>query len=861
MCELLYRRKKITEPEARYYIKQLINALQHLHSHLIIHRDLKLGNIFLSHDMKLKVGDFGLAAKLASPNEKRMTVCGTPNYIAPEQLEGKKGHSFPVDIWSTGVILYTLLIGKPPFQTKDVKSTYKLILSNSYSFPDNISISNEAKNLISLILQTDPSNRPKLEEILEHNFFKEFTPTSLSDIALKEIPAFDDSININTIYSKKDLNNEREIINDENDHHFANKMVKSKPVENNILKGSNHSTTTTLNNARPNRYASYSNNANNNSFTRPSSANSVNSTSTAQSTAQSINSVYDQHKPKILSNKYPQTSSDPFKKNNRGTFEIYDDNLNNNNDAIDSVNQLQLGVQQLKLMRSTSRPLENNDEIQSKPMKTLTTNTNINPSIQSGFKRSKEAWANSSGVSPLTKIANHNNSKVEDSPDGMQNKTEVETKFKRVSSLPNVSQRVPPLVSKDEYDSPTCKSQALSTPDNMKSFPPKKSNENTNNSSSYSQPQESLQYNSLNNPSNPYTSSSASNGFFTPQEHLIRNEKLIEKPIDTLEAMQEMLNKNNFSFGDKNSSNHHSKSSSYSVTSPNDLYNRMSADNKNALSPTNIHQFNNSFNEDLDINTDLPLSSLSSANAKNLFSVWIVRHVDYTSKYGMGYLLNNGSVGVFFNDSTKIVCSPKCDVFMYIERKSKKDDQSTQSDSSNFKKYLIDNYPAELNKKVTLLKHFRSYLLDTNIPSESSSSSKKEYDRQNIFHREAFLQAVELTTNSATSFSSVSPSEDCYNYFNSIEMPYIKRWAHSNHSIIFRLSTKTVQVIFYDKTEILLTSKLPLIMYVNKLGERSEHVLHDIVKSGRNDIAARLKYTKDIMYRFISFQQGNTTQK
>jgi polo-like kinase 1 len=153
MAELIPNRKRITEPELRYYLSQLIHSLQYLHHKLVIHRDLKLGNIFLDANMKVKVGDFGLAAKLENENEKRMTVCGTPNYIAPELLEGKKGHSFEVDIWSSGVIMYTLLIGKPPFQSKDVKSTYKRIVANQYSYPDDIYVSQDAKDLIALMLQ------------------------------------------------------------------------------------------------------------------------------------------------------------------------------------------------------------------------------------------------------------------------------------------------------------------------------------------------------------------------------------------------------------------------------------------------------------------------------------------------------------------------------------------------------------------------------------------------------------------------------------------------------------------------------------------------------------------------------------
>ncbi len=121
--------------------------------------------------MELKVGDFGLATKLEFEGDRKKTVCGTPNYIAPEILEGRHGHSYEVDIWSFGVILYTLLIGKPPYETSDVKTTYHRIKTNSYSFPDHVPISDSARNLISRILNLDPTKRPKLDEILDHPFF------------------------------------------------------------------------------------------------------------------------------------------------------------------------------------------------------------------------------------------------------------------------------------------------------------------------------------------------------------------------------------------------------------------------------------------------------------------------------------------------------------------------------------------------------------------------------------------------------------------------------------------------------------------------------------------------------------------
>ncbi|EGR30222.1 protein kinase domain protein [Ichthyophthirius multifiliis] len=168
--ELIKRRKRITEYEAQIYIMQMVNSLIHLHNKKIVHRDLKLGNLFLGKNMTLKLGDFGLATKIEYEGEKKTTICGTPNYIAPEILEGKEGHSYEVDVWSLGVIIYTLLIGKPPFETKDVKQTYKRIRLNKYSFPENCTISEQARSLIVSMLILDPSKRPTMEQILEHPF-------------------------------------------------------------------------------------------------------------------------------------------------------------------------------------------------------------------------------------------------------------------------------------------------------------------------------------------------------------------------------------------------------------------------------------------------------------------------------------------------------------------------------------------------------------------------------------------------------------------------------------------------------------------------------------------------------------------
>ncbi len=126
LMDMLGTRRWFTEPETRLFLVQLIGACNYMHLHQVIHRDLKLGNLFLDANMNIKAGDFGLAALIESPGERKKTICGTPNYIAPEVLfDTVNGHSFEVDTWSIGVIMYTLVVGRPPFQTKEVKEIYK----------------------------------------------------------------------------------------------------------------------------------------------------------------------------------------------------------------------------------------------------------------------------------------------------------------------------------------------------------------------------------------------------------------------------------------------------------------------------------------------------------------------------------------------------------------------------------------------------------------------------------------------------------------------------------------------------------------------------------------------------------------
>ena len=466
--ELLKRRKRLTEIEVQCYIVQLIKALKYLHSHRVIHRDLKLGNLFLTEKMELKVGDFGLATKLDFEGERKRTVCGTPNYIAPEILDGKTGHSYEVDIWSLGVIIYTLIIGKPPFETRDVKTTYKRIKMNAYTFPENAIISEAAKNLISQILVLDPAKRPTLDQILTHDFFNQGTSI-----------------------------------------------------------------------------------------------------------------------PKLL------------------------------------------------------------------PTSTLA----CTPSLSYIRQFMPEAGK-----------------------DGIVNK--------------------------------------------------------------------------------PVTTT-----------------KLIDKPTGN---------------------------------------NNGSTENKNEKEEKNLA---------------VNMAPQGDPNLKGP-DTWVKKWVDYSSKYGLGYLLSNNFSGVFFNDSSKIILNPKTKWFFYIERRVSDKQEIISS-------YNMDDYPKELQKKVTLLNHFKNYLEGETNPSEPSTGS----DDQNT--------------------NGENKGENQNNEPDKKDKPftYVKKWMRTRHAIMFRLSNKIVQVCFQDKTEIILSSESRVVTYCNKKGERMTYPLSTALEMSNYEMTKRLKYTKDILTHMLTMNQQKNAQR
>lgn len=170
-------------------MKKILSSVKHLHEHGICHRDLKPENFLFSdkgEDAEIKLIDFGLSKRFG-PNalathdpllgsvcmeEKMHTIVGTPYYVAPEVLMGS--YDFSCDVWSLGVILFIMLCGYPPFEGDNNKEIFKRVLQQKLEFdPEDWTIvSNEAKDLISKMLNKEPKSRISVIECLEHPWFK-----------------------------------------------------------------------------------------------------------------------------------------------------------------------------------------------------------------------------------------------------------------------------------------------------------------------------------------------------------------------------------------------------------------------------------------------------------------------------------------------------------------------------------------------------------------------------------------------------------------------------------------------------------------------------------------------------------------
>ncbi|XP_065104819.1 serine/threonine-protein kinase MARK2 isoform X5 [Paramisgurnus dabryanus] len=152
---------RMKEKEARAKFRQIVSAVQYCHQKCIVHRDLKAENLLLDADMNIKIADFGFSNEFTMGN-KLDTFCGSPPYAAPELFQGKKYDGPEVDVWSLGVILYTLVSGSLPFDGQNLKELRERVLRGKYRIP--FYMSTDCENLLKKFLILNPTKRGSLEQ-------------------------------------------------------------------------------------------------------------------------------------------------------------------------------------------------------------------------------------------------------------------------------------------------------------------------------------------------------------------------------------------------------------------------------------------------------------------------------------------------------------------------------------------------------------------------------------------------------------------------------------------------------------------------------------------------------------------------
>jgi len=155
---------RMKEKEARAKFRQIVSAVQYCHQKKIIHRDLKAENLLLDSEMNIKIADFGFSNEFV-PGNKLDTFCGSPPYAAPELFQGKKYDGPEVDVWSLGVILYTLVSGSLPFDGSTLRELRERVLRGKYRIP--FYMSTDCENLLKKFLVLNPTRRASLEVIMK----------------------------------------------------------------------------------------------------------------------------------------------------------------------------------------------------------------------------------------------------------------------------------------------------------------------------------------------------------------------------------------------------------------------------------------------------------------------------------------------------------------------------------------------------------------------------------------------------------------------------------------------------------------------------------------------------------------------
>ena len=167
VLDYINRRTRLTEPVARLLFHDLLSGVEYCHTKSVVHRDLKCENLLLSGKMVLKISDFGFARKLEDASRTLETYCGSYAYAAPEVILGRPYLGKPADIWSMGVILYAMVVGRLPFKDNDVKTLLSEV-SHHISLPPFLT--DDVKDLIVQMLTYNPRERATITQIKDHHW-------------------------------------------------------------------------------------------------------------------------------------------------------------------------------------------------------------------------------------------------------------------------------------------------------------------------------------------------------------------------------------------------------------------------------------------------------------------------------------------------------------------------------------------------------------------------------------------------------------------------------------------------------------------------------------------------------------------
>ncbi|MCJ1471445.1 Protein kinase [Lambiella insularis] len=170
LFDYIVKHGKMSEDKARRFFQQIVCAVEYCHRHKIVHRDLKPENLLLDSELNVKIADFGLSNIMTDGNFLK-TSCGSPNYAAPEVISGKLYAGPEVDVWSCGIILYVLLVGRLPFDDEFIPALFRKINSGNYHTPSYLS--SGARHLIHKMLKVNPVQRITIQEIRQDAWFNE----------------------------------------------------------------------------------------------------------------------------------------------------------------------------------------------------------------------------------------------------------------------------------------------------------------------------------------------------------------------------------------------------------------------------------------------------------------------------------------------------------------------------------------------------------------------------------------------------------------------------------------------------------------------------------------------------------------